>query len=320
MDTPPDRSLSRYALLPLRLFLGATFIYAGLDKLADPHYLAGVGDPASMAAQAHAVAAHSPIGALLDQAVNSPTPAGLAMAFGELAVGFGTLLGLWGRLAAVGGALINLTLWLSVSWGVHPYYLGNDLIYLMAWVPLVLAGTPQFSLDELIARRARGTAAGRGRRQILVDGGIATLAVAGAALLTGAGVARSRGRATVPSAGGGAGAGAGAGVGATDANGTAIAAASVPVGGVLRVSAPGSGDPVYLQQPKAGQYTALSGVCTHSGCTVNPPEAGRFVCPCHNSCFDAATGAVLQGPATKALARFGITRSGDQLHLGAETT
>jgi thiosulfate dehydrogenase [quinone] large subunit len=86
------------------------------------------------------------------------------------------------------------------------------------------------------------------------------------------------------------------------------------------VSAPGSGDPVYVQQPKAGQYTALSGVCSHSGCTVNPPKDGRFVCPCHNSCFDAATGAVLQGPATKALARFGITRSGDQLHLGAGTT
>nr|WP_243876523.1 Rieske (2Fe-2S) protein [Streptomyces sp. 846.5] len=139
-----------------------------------------------------------------------------------------------------------------------------------------------------------------------MDGGIATLAVAGAVLLTGAGVARSRGRVTAPSAG------------AIDAAGTAIAAASVPVGGVLRVPAPGSGDPVYLQQPKAGQYTALSGVCTHSGCTVNPPKDGRFVCPCHNSCFDAATGAVLQGPATKALARFGITRSGDQLHLGAE--
>ena len=180
MDTPPGRSLSRHALLPLRLFLGATFIYAGLDKLTDPHYLGGLADSASMAAQAHAVAAHSPIGVLLDQAVRSPTPTGLAMAFGELAVGFGTLLGLWGRLAAVGGALINLTLWLSVSWGVHPYYLGNDLIYLMAWVPLVLAGTPQFSLDELIARHARGTAAGQGRRQVLVDGGIATLAVAGA--------------------------------------------------------------------------------------------------------------------------------------------
>ena len=321
MDIPPDRSLSRYALLPLRLFLGATFIYAGLDKLADPHYLGGLADPASMAAQAHAVAAHSPIGGLLDQAVRSPTPAGLAMAFGELAVGFGTLLGLWGRLAAVGGALINLTLWLSVSWGVHPYYLGNDLIYLMAWVPLVLAGTPQFSLDALIAGRARGTVRGRGRRQVLMDGGIATLAVAGAVLLTGAGVARTRNRAAV--AGGGAGAGTSTApiAGATGtAGGTAIAAASVPVGGVLRVTAPGSGDPVYLQQPKAGQYTALSGVCTHSGCTVNPPKDGRFVCPCHNSCFDAATGAVVQGPATKALARFGITRSGDQLHLGAETT
>ena len=27
------------ALLPLRLFLGATFLYAGLDKLLDPAFL-----------------------------------------------------------------------------------------------------------------------------------------------------------------------------------------------------------------------------------------------------------------------------------------
>ena len=36
-----------------------------------------------------------------------------------------------------------------------PYYLGNDLAYLMAWIPLVLAGTPYLSLDALIARRRR---------------------------------------------------------------------------------------------------------------------------------------------------------------------
>ncbi|MFD5142834.1 Rieske 2Fe-2S domain-containing protein [Streptomyces sp. NPDC058401] len=303
-----DRSVSRYALLPLRLFLGATFVYAGLDKLADPHYLGSLTDAASMAAQAHAAAAHSPIGALLDRAAAAPLPSGLAMAFGELAVGFGTLLGLWGRTAALAGAALNLTLWLSVSWGVHPYYLGNDLIYLVAWLPLMIVGTPHLSLDALMARHSRpaaGTAGARlhVRRRILLDGAIATLAVTGAALLTGAAAARTRPRTSAaPSA-------------SAEPSVPGFPAASVPVGGALRVSAPGSGDPVYVQQPKAGQYTALSGLCTHSRCTVNPPKDGRFLCPCHNSSFDAATGAVLQGPATQALARFGITRTGDQLHL-----
>ncbi|WP_327308917.1 DoxX family membrane protein [Streptomyces sp. NBC_01298] len=314
-----DRGLSRYALLPLRLFLGATFLYAGLDKLADPHYLGGLTDPASMAAQAHALAAHSPIGALLDRAAAAPVPSGPAMAFGELAVGFGTLLGLWGRTAALAGAVLNLTLWLSVSWGVHPYYLGNDLIYLVAWLPLMVVGTPHLSLDALLARpshRLRPAAATAGprlhpRRHVLLDGVIATLAVAGATLLTGAAAARSR-----PRTGTGAGrADAAAPPASAKPSVPGFAAASVPVGGALRVSAPGSGDPVYVQQPKAGTYTALSGLCTHSGCTVNPPKDGRFLCPCHNSSFDAATGAVLQGPATRALARFGITRTGDQLHL-----
>ncbi|MCX4775604.1 ubiquinol-cytochrome c reductase iron-sulfur subunit [Streptomyces sp. NBC_01264] len=196
--------------------------------------------------------------------------------------------------------------------------LGNDLIYLVAWLPLMLVGTPHLSLDALTARRGRPTAGAAGarlhvRRHLLLDGAIATLAVAGATLLTGAAAARSRPRtsaaptdapapAPAPSASAG-------------PSGPGFAAASVPVGGALRVSAPGSGDPVYVQQPKPGEYTALSGLCTHSGCTVNPPKDGRFLCPCHNSSFDAATGAVLQGPATQALARFGITRTGDQLRL-----
>jgi thiosulfate dehydrogenase [quinone] large subunit len=90
---------------------------------------------------------------LVDLALKSPTGFGYAIAFGELAVGLGTLFGLLARLAAFGGALISLSLWLTVSWSTTPYYYGNDLAYLMAWLPLVIAGAPVFSLDRLIARR-----------------------------------------------------------------------------------------------------------------------------------------------------------------------
>ncbi len=307
----------RHALLPLRLFLGVTFVYAGLDKLGDPHYLGGLADPGSFAAQAHAVAPHSPIGGLLDLAVRTPTPTGLLMAFGELAVGLGVLVGLWGRIAAAGGALISLSLFLSVSWGVHPYYLGNDLAYLMAWIPLVLTGTPSFSLDALLARHASaaGPEDGGGRRRMLVDSAIAALAVAGTGLLTGAAVARTRPRtAAAPSADAAPGPAPSGSAGAAP-SGPSVPAASVPVGGGVRTAAAGSGDPVYVVQPVAGTYAAFSGVCTHAGCTVNPPKDGQFVCPCHNSCFDAATGAVLRGPATKPLTRLSVTRAGDQLHL-----
>lgn len=145
-----------YALLPLRVFLGVTFIYAALYKFTDPHYLGGLSDPTSFAAETQGVKAASPIGPLLDVALKAPTAFAVVFALGELAVGLGTLFGLWGRVAAAGGALLSLSLFLTVSWQVTPYFLGNDLIYLMAWLPLVLAGTPYLSVDSwLVSRRGR---------------------------------------------------------------------------------------------------------------------------------------------------------------------
>lgn len=42
-----------------------------------------------------------------------------------------------------------------MSWQSDPYYYGNDLAYLMAWLPLVLAGASVFSLDAALADRRR---------------------------------------------------------------------------------------------------------------------------------------------------------------------
>ncbi|MFB7662462.1 ubiquinol-cytochrome c reductase iron-sulfur subunit [Kitasatospora sp. NPDC056138] len=95
-----------------------------------------------------------------------------------------------------------------------------------------------------------------------------------------------------------------------------VAVSAVPVGGSAQVADPSSGDAVYIVQPKAGQYCGLSAVCTHSGCTVNAPKGGQLYCPCHGSRFDAATGAVINGPATKPLPRYTVTRTGDRLDLG----
>ncbi|MGW0791656.1 DoxX family protein [Streptomyces sp. NPDC002911] len=145
----------QYALLPLRIFLGVTFVYAGLDKLTDSAFLSASGT-GSIGEMMNAVRDGAAIPGLVDLALKSPEGFGYAIAIGELLVGLGTLVGLWARLAALGGALISLSLWLTVSWQTEPYYYGNDLPYMFCWVPLVLAGAPCWSLDALRGSRRGG--------------------------------------------------------------------------------------------------------------------------------------------------------------------
>jgi thiosulfate dehydrogenase [quinone] large subunit len=152
-------NLARYALLPLRVFLGVTFIYAGLDKLTNSAFMKSSG-AGSIGETMRSVRDSSAIPALVDLALKNPVGFGYAIAFGELAVGIGTLIGLLARLAALGGALISFSLWMTVSWANDPYYYGNDLAYLMAWLPLVLAGAPMFSLDAALRTRRRRRAGG----------------------------------------------------------------------------------------------------------------------------------------------------------------
>lgn len=160
LDGDGDRreTATRFALVPLRLFLGVTFLYAGLDKLTDSAFMRDSG-AGSLGDMMRAVRDSSAIPGMVDTALESPVGFGYAIALGELAVGAGALLGLLTRLAALGGALISLSLWLTVSWAADPYYYGNDLPYLMAWIPLVLAGAPVLSMDAALrARRRRRTA------------------------------------------------------------------------------------------------------------------------------------------------------------------
>jgi thiosulfate dehydrogenase [quinone] large subunit len=142
-------------VLPLRAFLGGTFLFAGLQKLADKHFFDAT-SPSSIQAQLHASARNSPIGGALALFGHVAVLVGLAIAVGEVAVGLAAVVGLWTRAAAVGGALLSLSFLLSVSWHVRPYYYGSDIVFLVAWMPLILVGSGGvLSLDSLLRQRAR---------------------------------------------------------------------------------------------------------------------------------------------------------------------
>lgn len=146
-------TLSEWSLLPLRLFLGATFLFAGLQKLANPNFF-NAQSPNSIQAQLVASARVSPIHLLIEHLLKLATPLGIIIALAEVAIGLGALLGLWTRVAAIGGAILSFSLFLTVSFHAAPFYTGADIVFTFAWLPFVLAGSgTRLSIDALIARR-----------------------------------------------------------------------------------------------------------------------------------------------------------------------
>ncbi|HSZ36392.1 MAG TPA: Rieske (2Fe-2S) protein [Acidimicrobiales bacterium] len=147
--------MAGWALLPLRAFLGVTFVFAGLQKLANPGFF-NASNPASIQAQLTAAQRISPIHGVLGPISHVSVLVGLVIAFGEVAIGLGTLLGFLARAAAAGGLILSLLLFLTVSYHSHPYYTGSDIVFVFAWMPLVIAGAGGvLSADGVLAHRVR---------------------------------------------------------------------------------------------------------------------------------------------------------------------
>ena len=64
-----------------------------------------------------------------------------------------------------------------------------------------------------------------------------------------------------------------------------------------------------------GRLHAFDDTCTHTGCSLADGEIDGTVvtCPCHGSRFDATTGAVLRGPARRAVRSHAVTTEGDDV-------
>jgi thiosulfate dehydrogenase [quinone] large subunit len=310
-----------WVLLPLRAFLAVVFLDGGISKVADRRFL-DASSPLSMHASVRAARLGSPIGGLLGPVEQHSWAFGLFMAVAEIAVGLGLLAGLLTRVAAIGGMLIALSLWLTVSWRASPWFTSADVVYLFALTPLAVAGSAGvLSTDawlDRLAERHPGREEDRLRRTLFV----AVLALVGTALLgIAASARRGRGRsgaAAAPSGAPGPTSGSpGSSAGQSGAGGSVLArTGQVPVGSGTLVTDPASQRPTWLLQLRAGQFSALDAVCPHQGCTVEFVSASDgFACPCHGSRFDA-TGHVLVGPAAQDLAPVAIRVQGSTITTG----
>src|SRR5690242_11962512 len=81
---PPEGALHQagWVVLPLRAFLGFTFCFAGLQKLADPGFFTA-SHPSSIQSQLAGAARRSPIHGLIGPLTHVAVPVGVVIALAE---------------------------------------------------------------------------------------------------------------------------------------------------------------------------------------------------------------------------------------------
>ena len=267
-----------WPLRVMRLWLGATWIYAGWDKASDPGFLTS-GSPTFIGSQLAAYAQNSPIDFLLNKILDHATQVGILVMAAEFAIGFATLLWIAPTWAAFGGFVMSISLWLSSSWNVQPYFMASDSAYAILWLTyfLFLYGSRRKSNISI------------DRRGFIRVSSIAALTVAGVGL----------GRLFPKKA---------AAVSAGPAK--IIEDGALAVGKIHNFTSK-SGSPAVLFRSKTGVY-AYSAVCTHEGCTVQYNSASKNLqCGCHGAVFDPGKdGTVVTGPTNKPLPKIKVAVEG----------
>jgi thiosulfate dehydrogenase [quinone] large subunit len=270
----------------LRFFLGITWVYAGWDKASDPGFLTK-GAPTYIGSQLAAYAQSSPIGSLLNHAVEHAAIVGTFVMISEFAIGFATLLNVAPTSAAFGGFAMATGLWLSSSFHTSPYFLASDSAYAILWLAYLL---------HMIGKR-KMPSVNIERRGVIRTGAIGALAVlasfAGRALPKAA-AASSSAKST-----------------SKGAKGQIIKLADLPTGGTFNFIHSTQGVPAILFRTKVGVF-AYSAICTHQGCTVNYDKSSKhLICPCHGAEFDPASGAkAVAGPTQTPLGKISVKVSG----------
>ena len=298
------------AAVVLRFFLGGTMLYAGIDKaLLDPRFLQADGVGSIGETLRYFVTSGGPLAGLVEAvALPQPVLIGASMAGAQLLVGASLLTGSWVRYGALLGAGISLSLALTSTWGVSPYYYGNDLPYFVGFLALAALGDGGALRLGTPARRAHDPE----RRAALVSGtgiaaGIAALLLLdrsrAVSMITGGGTPTAS---TTP------GASATSSASPTPSAptaGTVISGAQgLAAGQALNFSAGGT-DAVLIKD--GSTYRAFERACTHQGTSVDwQAGSGYFLCPNHGARF-AATGQVTMGPANTPLRAIEVSVAAD---------
>jgi nitrite reductase/ring-hydroxylating ferredoxin subunit/uncharacterized membrane protein YphA (DoxX/SURF4 family) len=268
-----------WPLRVMRLWLGATWIYAGWDKASDPGFLTA-GSPTFIGSQLAAYAQNSPIDFLLNKVLDHATQVGILVMVAEFAIGFATLLWIAPTWAAFGGFAMSISLWVSSSWNVQPYFMASDSAYAILWLTYFL----------FLYGSRRKSAISLDRRGFIRISSIAALSVGAVGLgrlfPKQAAVAVSAGPAKI------------------------IEDSALAVGKIHNFTSK-SGSPAVLFKSKTGVY-AYSAVCTHEGCTVQYNSASKNLqCGCHGAVFDPGKGGkVLTGPTNKPLPKIKVAVEG----------
>jgi thiosulfate dehydrogenase [quinone] large subunit len=272
------------ALRVMRLWLGITWIYAGWDKASDPGFLEA-GSSTYIGTQLSGFSTHSPLGFAFNPLIEYATVVGGFVIISEFAIGLATLLWVAPRLAAFGGFLMSLGLWLADTFHVSPYFLASNTAYAVLWLSylLLLIGNGKRKVFTMSLER----------RSVLRVGITGALAVA----FAGAGKFFAKAApATSTSAAG---------------KGTKIVKLTSLKVGAARNFVASNGAPAILFRTKTGVF-AYSAICTHQGCTVAYSAASKTMkCPCHQAEFDPNKSAkVVNGPAVNPLGKIKVAVKG----------
>ena len=145
-------------MLPLRLFLGALFCFAGYAKFSYPGFF-DEGSRNGFQSATRAASEGTPLSFLMDPLVDNPSVFGHITAVSEIAIGLGLLVGLLTRMAALAGMILTTSILLSIDWngvkeytGTSGWFTAVDLAIAAALSIFLLGGSGPLALDNLFIR------------------------------------------------------------------------------------------------------------------------------------------------------------------------